>query len=303
MAETETEEKVTAATEKSKEEKKIKLFDGLCRCFFSFAYILLLTSVLLRQTDMSIKMMRFLLVLGIFLGVSSVYGIKRIFWRIRKIKKKNRKKVLCIAMFTISVILVLFANAAIFDSIPKIAQFSLQSNNAHAYTFTNMPMGFGERDLEKAIEKEVFKERLGNDTYDEIFRFKNGNRVFVYFQGENQVDCYEFRIEDEKYYQVGESNVIYYGFFEHHYSDMETIRSDISICINGNPFATDAVPVWGITENENVDLMKINSVGVDFVKEISDTNGGKYYFWLIQDGSSLKHEDVGDLVIEGIEKQ
>lgn len=288
---------ITEDSGRTKKTGEIDIVDRLCVVLFAFAYVLLIMfGVLIEQTNVSIKMMRFLLAFGVLLGGAFVCGILRLF---RIIKEKKHKKAAHLAVVIISAILMVLAFSRVFNSIPEINPY--WGNNANASTCTNMPSGFGKRDLESAIEKAVIKEKLRKNIYNEIFRVENEDRVWVYFQGKNQVRCYEFRLEDGRYYCVGSSSAVYYDFFEHNYSDIDTMRSDISFSLRWNSYTIDAKPIWGVTENENVSLIKINSVGIDFVKEISDTDGGKYYFWLIEDGSFLKQEDIENLVIEGIE--
>lgn len=303
MAKQETEEKAAEQTEdskKAKKGKKIDVVDILCIGLFAFAYLFIMLWMLLGQTNASIKMLRFLFVLGILIGGLSVGGIELAF---QKSREKNRIKTAYATVSVLSVILAVLALFGIFRSISKrVDPFFAQSNNAHASNYTNMPNGFGEEDLERAIQKAVLKGGQGETDSDEIFRLANEDRVWVYFQGENQVDCYELRLEDGRYYCVGSSMTVYHDFFQHSNSDIDTLRSDIHNSVNGNPYTIDTAPAWGVTENENAGLMKINSVGVDFVKEISDTDGGKYYFWLIRDGSFIKGEEIENLVIEGFEK-
>lgn len=308
MEKPETEEKAAEQTEDSKNAKKGKkidivdiIVDILCIGLFAFAYLSITVWMFVVQINASIKMMRFLFVLWILIGGLSVCIIEWLFWKSRE---KGRIKTAHATVSVLSVILAVLALFGMFRSFNKrLDPFFAQSNNAHASSYTNMPISFGEKNLESAIEKAVLKGGQEENVSDEIFRLENEDRVWVYFQGKNQVDCYEFRLEDGCYYCVGSSRTVYYydyDFLQHNNSDTDTMRSDIFNSVNGNPYAIDAAPAWGVTENENAGLIKINSVGVDFVKEISDTDGGKYYFWLIRDGSFIKQEEIENLVIEGI---
>lgn len=277
--------------EEVKEVKKQKSYDVLCMVPFVLAYLFWIFFALLKLTDVSIKMMRFLLIFGIFLG--GVSGG----WILVLVKKK---KIRCKIVVMISALLLVLAFAALMTSVPKVSKYALYSNNTYAAFSTNMPM-WGYRSLEKAIEKTIEKEKTDSSLFEEIFRLENEDRIWVFFQVENEVDCYEFQIEDDKYYHVSSSVIVYRNLYlqKQGHSDKETIRADIEHS-KTNIFTITAAPVWGVTENENVENMYINSVGVDYVKEIYDADGEKYYFWLIADGSFKENIESDQLAIEGI---
>lgn len=255
---------------------------------------LFFVSFCLTDLAASLKMKNIILVIG-WTGDALIGGL--LYW-LMKTKKIPR--------FAVGIASVLMMAVFMFGFIADTSQagkYEMNGNNSYAGTYTLPAWGKpGNENLQEAIDKALSDMERDGMEYQEFYRLERADAVWVYFKAENSVIRLEFAIENDRYYQVGITHSIYHGFVEKSCSDEDTIKADIAYSVFNERFAFDNVPIWGISQNERVKDMKINSAGVDYVEQIYDTDGGIYYFWLIEDGSIVQDsKDLENVTIEGLE--
>lgn len=84
------------------------------------------------------------------------------------------------------------------------------------------------------------------------------------------------------------------------YTLEETIRKDIANTMwRGVGYEEVGAPTWGVSDNEQIFSMTINSEKMDNVIQIDEKSGKTYYFWIIINIGEIKTiDDVKEIKIE-----
>ena len=241
----------------------------------------------------TLKMKNIILVIG-WTGDALIGGL--LYWSMKT------KKIPRFAVGIASVLMMAVFMFGFISNMSQASKYEMNGNNSYAGTYTLALGKPGNENLQEVIEKTLSDTERDGMEYQEFYRLERADAVWVYFKAENCVIRLEFAIENDRYYQMGITHSIYHGFVEKTCSDGDTIKADIAHSVFLERFAFDNVPIWGISQNERVKGMKINSADVDYVEQIYDTDGGIYYFWLIEDGNIVQDlKDLENIMIEGLE--
>ena len=161
----------------------------------------------------------------------------------------------------------------------------------------------GYNDIESLLDDEIENRKktknLSDDDLEEIYRIQEGEKIFVYFKEKGvKIVEYTFFRQDDLYYSFGVNALSYNGVFG--YTAEETIRADIAHTMwRGGGFDELNAPAWGLSTDENIFSMTINSENVDDVILIDEKDGTKYYFWIITNVGEIKTiDDVKTAEIE-----
>lgn len=103
------------------------------------------------------------------------------------------------------------------------------------------------------------------------------------------------------YYSYGSKLLVYYGWGSNDkYTVEETIRKDIANTMwRGLDSNEVGVPAWGVSIDEQISSMTINSRKVDDVIQIDEIDGKKYYFWITTNIGEIETiEDVKGATIQ-----
>lgn len=172
---------------------------------------------------------------------------------------------------------------------------SFQGNNTYVPFYSEGINGVkGYDDLEKALEDRIeYVMRTGYTKYgrtvtyhkelEEIYRIQTEEKIFVYCKIDDEyIAEFDFVVRDDLYYCLGEMDVEYIGLFcsDEHTAE-ETIRTDIAYTMWREGIRVlEGAPAWGVSTDENIFSMTINSENVDDVILINEIDGKKYYFWI-----------------------
>ena len=183
---------------------------------------------------------------------------------------------------------------------------SFQGNNGYT-SFYHKGIGGKRYDniesiLEDELEYRKKTQYLGDDDLEEIYRIQVGEKIFVYLkQREVEIVEYEFFRQDDLYYCSGSKGLSYNGVgSSDSYTAEETIRKDIANTMwRGVGSDEVGAPAWGVSTDENIFSMTINSENVNDVIQISETDGKKYYFWITMNVEGI--ETIDDVKAAKIE--
>lgn len=183
-------------------------------------------------------------------------------------------------------------------------QNSFNGNNGFLSAYSKGIGAKGDESIESALENELEyrNEELNETALEEIYRTQAGNRIFIYIkQKDESIVELDFFTQDNLYYSYGNKHLIYYGTFSSvGHTTEETIRKDIANTM-WRGVNTDEVggPAWGVSNDEEIYSMTVNSAKVDDVIEIDEKDGKKYYFWIITDIEGIETiDDVKEAKIE-----
>ena len=188
---------------------------------------------------------------------------------------------------------------------------SFQGNNTYEPFYSNGIGGYkGYDDLEKALEDRIeYVMRTGytksgrtvtyHNELEEIYRTQTGEKIFVYCKvDEEYIAEFDFVVRDDLYYCLGEMDVQYFCSDDH--TAEETIRTDIAYTIWRRGIRIlEGAPAWGVSTDENIFSMTINSENVDDVILINEIGGKKYYFWITTKVDDI--ESIDEVIAAEIE--
>ena len=182
---------------------------------------------------------------------------------------------------------------------------NLEGNNWYSSSYYSNGMGDrGYDDIESAIENAI-KENTDNlkkfDNLEELYQIQAGEYIFIYYK-ENEKSVVEFTFfrQDNLYYCLGRMGVG--ELYDDKCTAEDTIRADIvhtmSHGSNWGEIELEA-PAWGVSTDENISSMTINSEKVDDVILIDEKDGKKYYFWITTNVDGIETiDDVKEAEIE-----
>lgn len=178
-----------------------------------------------------------------------------------------------------------------------------QGNNGYLSSYSKSIGDEGYADIESAVKDalEYRKQELGRGELEEIYRIQVGEKVFVYLKEAESVVELEFFWQDNLYYYLGSKTLIYAGMGSSDgYTLEETIRKDIANTMwRGVGYEEVGAPTWGVSDNEQIFAMTINSEKMDNVVQIDEKSGKTYYFWIIINIGEIKTiDDVKEIKIE-----
>lgn len=170
-----------------------------------------------------------------------------------------------------------------------------QGNNGYLASYSKSIGDEGYADIESAVKDklEYRKQELGRDELEEIYRIQVGEKVFIYLKEAESVVELEFFWQDNLYYYLGSKTLIYTGMGSSDgYTLDETIRKDIANTMwRGVGYEEVGAPTWGVSDNEQIFAMTINSEKMDNVVQIDEKSGKTYYFWIISNIGEIKTID------------
>ncbi|MCM1047539.1 MAG: hypothetical protein NC433_03850 [Clostridiales bacterium] len=157
----------------------------------------------------------------------------------------------------------------------------------------------GYSDLESALGDDIENRKISGNysKFEEIYRIQVGDRFFVYFKTTDDITEsiieVEFFRQDDLFYKSGSKALSYDGVISHEgYTVEETIRTDIvNTMWRGVGRQEAASPAWGVSDDERIFSMSVNSKQIDDAILIDEIDGKKYYFWIITDVDEIKTID------------
>ncbi|MCM1263953.1 MAG: hypothetical protein NC313_14675 [Butyrivibrio sp.] len=173
-------------------------------------------------------------------------------------------------------------------------QNAFNGNNGYLYAYESGIGGKGYDDLESILEHEIeFKKKNINlAEMEEIYRIQVGDRFFVYFKIAEGIMELEFFRQNDLFYSSGNKKLMYDGMVSYEgYTVDETIRKDIANTMWRGVTGKAASPAWGVSDDERIFSMTVNSKQIDDTILIDEIDGKKYYFWLITDVDEIKTID------------
>lgn len=188
------------------------------------------------------------------------------------------------------------------DQFVKVSK-EFQGNNGFVSAYSD-GIGDGYQSREKAVNNAI-EGQIDYKELKELYRVQCENNLYVYFVTSEEVHEFKFRIQDNGYKYLGSTGLDYSGFSSsHEYGIEDTIRADIAntlIMGSGTDNNELTGPVFGVTNIETIDTVRINSRKVDYVKKINEIDGNSYYFWLIKDiGEINEIEEIKTISIKGV---
>ena len=164
---------------------------------------------------------------------------------------------------------------------------TFQGNNSFTCSYSDGIGAKGYDDINSILEDEIENRKktrnLSDDDLEEIYRIQVGEKIFVYLkEKEVKIVEYDFFKQNDLYYRSGVKGLSYNGVgSSDSYTTEETIRADIANTMwRGVGSDKVGAPAWGISTDENIFSMTINSEKVDDVILINEIDGTKYYFWI-----------------------
>ena len=156
-------------------------------------------------------------------------------------------------------------------------------------------IGIGYDDVESLLGDAIENRKKTGyiDDMEEIYRIQVGEKIFIYIkEDETTITEYDFFKQDGLYYSSGCNGLVYNGFSGGNYTTEETIRKDIANTMwRGVGSDEVGAPAWGVSTDENISSMTINSENVDDVILIDEIDGTKYYFWITTNVDDIKTLD------------
>lgn len=204
--------------------------------------------------------------------------------------------ILSIAMF---IILIALMQKEVLE-VSKIEN-AFQGNNAYAPFYSNGGIGGGKvyDDMEGLLNAEIeSRKKTGNHSeVEEILSIHVGEKILVYFKvDEEYIEELSFYVQDDhSYYYIGSMYVLYNSVVcRDDCTTEETIKKDIAYTMwRGGIRIMEGAPAWGVSADENIFSMMINSENVDDVIQVNEIDGKKYYFWIVKNTGEIETiEDV-----------
>ncbi|MDE5866398.1 MAG: hypothetical protein K2H31_07355 [Lachnospiraceae bacterium] len=166
-----------------------------------------------------------------------------------------------------------------------IIQTAFQGNNGFVYSYSegNGDKGYDDIEIILEYEMENIKKSGKYNELEEIYRMQVGEKIFVYFKEEGKILEIDFLRQNDLYYCSGSNVLLYDGIgSSDRYTTEETIRKDIANTMwRGVGLKEIGAPAWGVSDDEQIFSLTINSEKVDDVILIDEKDGKKYYFWIM----------------------
>lgn len=180
---------------------------------------------------------------------------------------------------------------------------AFEGNNGFVSAYSKSIGDKGYEDIGSAVEDaiESRKKTTNQNELEEIYRVQTGDKIFIYFKESENIIEFEFFKQDDLYYSYGSKLLMYYGAGSSDGSTVEeTIRKDIANTMwRGVESNEVGAPAWGVSIDEQISSMTINSMKVDDVIQIDEKDGKKYYFWITTNTGEIETiEDVKGAVIQ-----
>ena len=180
---------------------------------------------------------------------------------------------------------------------------AFEGNNGFVSAYSKSIGDKGYEDIGSAVEDaiESRKKTTNQNELEEIYRVQTGDKIFIYFKESENIIEFEFFKQDDLYYSYGSKLLMYYGAGSSDGSTVEeTIRKDIANTMwRGVESNEVGAPAWGVSLDEQISSMTINSMKVDDVIQIDEKDGKKYYFWITTNTGEIETiEDVKGAVIQ-----
>ncbi|MBD5541355.1 MAG: hypothetical protein HDR00_09245 [Lachnospiraceae bacterium] len=180
---------------------------------------------------------------------------------------------------------------------------AFEGNNGFVSAYSKSIGDKGYEDIGSAVEDaiESRKKTTNQNELEEIYRVQTGDKIFIYFKESENIIEFEFFKQDDLYYSYGSKLLMYYGAGSSDgYTVEETIRKDIANTMwRGVESNEVGAPAWGVSIDEQISSMTINSMKVDDVIQIDEKDGKKYYFWITTNTGEIETiEDVKGAVIQ-----
>lgn len=218
---------------------------------------------------------------------------------------KIRIVVIGISIFVILLICIL----AVFFGMHTTAVQNYHGNNLYNASFHISVGGRGYHDIDEAfhdIMEETYEKYESIDS-EEIYRIDQGDYIWAFHKYSVGTDygiiLLELSKKSDQYYFRGITNLAYdSSITDAKYDDVETIRADIAFNLFFGIKEKDKVyPAWGVSENSGIINASINGVNMDYVENLTGSDGKTFYFWVIENiGEIERVEDVENIPIEGI---
>lgn len=203
-----------------------------------------------------------------------------------EIKVKPAIKMIRIIVFSIMLLMFIGVMAYLGKglAISTIIQTAFQGNNGYVDFYSEGFVEKGYDDIESILEYEmenIIKSGKYNEL-EEIYRMQAGEKIFVYFKEEGKILEIDFLRQNDLYYCSGSNVLLYDGIgSSDRYTTEETIRKDIANTMWRGVVKKPGTPAWGVSTDEQIFSMTINSENVDDVILIDEIDGKKYYFWIM----------------------
>lgn len=216
-----------------------------------------------------------------------------------EIKVKPTIKMIRIIVF--SIILLMFIGVMAYLgrglATSTIIQTAFQGNNGYVYFYSEGYVDKGYGDIESILEYEMenIKKSGKYNELEEIYRMQVGEKIFIYFkEDEGKILELDFFRQNASYYCSGSNVLLYDGIgSSDRYTTEETIRKDIANTMWRGVVKKPGAPAWGVSTDENIFSMTINSENVDDVILIDEIDGKKYYFWIMTNVGEI--ETINDV--------
>ena len=197
-----------------------------------------------------------------------------------------------IVIFTGMIVSIVSSFRGLSETLERVTTF--QGKNVFA-SYYEEGIGIGYDDIESLLGNAIENRKKTGyiDDMEEIYRIQVGEKIFVYFkEDEASITEYDFFKQDGLYYSSGCNGLVYNGFSSGNYTSEETIRADIANTMwRGVGSDEVGAPAWGVSTDENIFSMTINSENVDDVILINEIDGKKYYFWISTNVDGLETLD------------
>ena len=273
-------------------------------CVFAVALLIVLgviSDVIVMKYVDSIKirdiLYRILLIVALFPFIILIQNPKLAVLRVTILD------ILCITILIVSI-------AAAFTQMRKESLIltdvieNLEGNNWYSSSYYSNGMGNrGFDDIESAFENAIkeYKQSKKMDNLEELYQIQAGEYIFAYYK-ENEKSVVEFTFfkQDDLYYCLGRMCVG--ELYDDKCTAEDTIRADIVHTMShGRKWGETALgaPAWGVSTDENIFSMTINSENVDDVILINEIDGKKYYFWITTNVDGI--ETIDDVKAAEIE--
>lgn len=130
------------------------------------------------------------------------------------------------------------------------------------------------------------------------------DNIFVYLkEGDKTIIEYAFLRQNDLYYYYG-GNALLYDVMVNSgsYTTEETIRKDIANTMwRGVGLKDVGAPAWGVSADEQIFSMTIDTKKPDDIILVNEKDGKKYYFWIMTDVGTIKTiDDVKAAQISGV---
>ncbi|MDE6750636.1 MAG: hypothetical protein K2K21_16480 [Lachnospiraceae bacterium] len=212
-------------------------------------------------------------------------------------------RIMILDVLSMAIFIVLMVNLGKGMSETIKLQKAFNGNNGYLCAYSSGIGSKGYDDLGSILEHEIeFEKKSTNQNeLEEIYRIQVGDKFFVYFKRTEGVIEFEFFGQNGLFYSSGSKVLKYDGVGSYEgYTVEETIRKDIANTMwRGVDYDEIEAPAWGVSDDEQIFSMSVNSEKVDEVIQIDEIDGKKYYFWIMTNVGEIETiDDVKKAKIE-----